>query len=177
MAALRRRLAAAPGPGAVSEEELDLARALRRLKGALSTALGAVSACSGCARGHPLPHGRWNGGHCCGTRTESVFNDAEVAALRLSGTTPARLALPPASDHAGCAFRGPEGCSLQVEDRPAICVQYLCRELEAELRARGDLPALKALRAELRAVAERFARLRAEARAVQEDREGDELIS
>jgi hypothetical protein len=161
VAAVRRRLAAAPGPGAVGAEQLERARAIRRLKQALSAAFGAAPSCSGCARGHPLPHGRWNGGHCCGGQTELVFNDVEVEALRLSGTSPARLVLPRPSDHAGCAFRGPDGCSLDVADRPGICVQYICRELEAELRGRGDFTVIKALRAELRAALERFARQRA----------------
>jgi hypothetical protein len=156
VAALRRRLAAAPSAGAVGAEAVELAGSIRRLKEALSAAFETVASCSGCARGHPLPHGRWNGGHCCGGRTESVFSDAEVAALRLSGTTPSRLTLPPASELAGCAFRGPEGCSLEVADRPALCVQYICRELEAELRERGDLAAIKAIRAELRVAIERF---------------------
>jgi hypothetical protein len=158
-AALRRRLVAAPGPGSAGAEEVEAARAIRRLKGELSAAFSAASSCGGCARGHPLPHGRWSGGHCCGGRTEEVFAGAEVAVLRLSGTTPERLVLPPASEHAGCAFRGPGGCSLDPRDRPAICVQYVCRELEAELRGRGELAAIKALRAELRAAIERFTRL------------------
>jgi hypothetical protein len=159
-AALRRRLAAAPGPGVASAEEVEAALALRRLKVELSAAFGAPSSCRGCARGHPLPHGRWSGGHCCSGRTAEIFSDAEVAALRLSGTTPARLTLPPPSDHAGCAFRGPEGCSLEPGDRPALCAQYVCRDLEAELRERGDLGAIKALRAALRATVERIGRLR-----------------
>src|SRR4051812_2194735 len=88
VAALRRRLAAAPSASAVGAEEVELAGSIKRLKVALSAAFGAVASCSGCARGHPLPHGRWNGGHCCGGRTDGVFSDVEVAALRLSGTTP-----------------------------------------------------------------------------------------
>jgi hypothetical protein len=158
-AALRRRLAAAPGPGIASAEEVEAALAIRRLKVALAAAFGAPSSCGGCARGHPLPHGRWNGGHCCSGRTEEIFTDAEVAALRLAGTTPARLTLPPPSDHAGCAFRGPDGCSLDPGDRPALCAAYVCRDLEAELRDRGAHGAIKALRAELRAAVERFGRL------------------
>lgn len=101
-----------------------------------------------------MPHGRWSGGHCCGGRTEEIFTDAELSALRLSGTTPARLTLPPPSDHAGCAFRGPERCSLEPEDRPVICAAYICRDLEAELRGRGVFGPIKALRAELRAAFE-----------------------
>lgn len=155
-AALRRRLAAAPGAGAASAEAVEAALAIRRLKVELAAAFGAPSSCGGCARGHPLPHGRWSGGHCCGGRTEELFTDAELSALRLSGTTPARLTLPPPSDHAGCAFRGPEGCSLEPGDRPALCAAYVCRDLEAELRERGAFGPIKALRAELRAAVERF---------------------
>jgi hypothetical protein len=157
---------AAPYPGAlarardVGADEVQAAAELLRLRRTLSAALSDVASCGGCAEGHPLPHGRWNGGHCCGCQTVQVFTDDEVAALRLSGTTPARLA-PPVSDHAGCVFRGPEGCSLDVADRPNLCVRFVCRELEGELGARGDLPRIKALAAELGATFKRFSRLRA----------------
>ena len=161
VASLRRRLAGAPGPDEVSAEEIALAMEMRRLREELSLALAGVTSCGGCAHGHPLPHGRWRGGHCCGTRTALVYTDDEVAALRLSGTTPARL-IPPQGDHAGCAFRGPEGCSLEVADRPGICVRFVCMELEGELRERGDLRAIKALGAALARAFERFRALRAE---------------
>jgi hypothetical protein len=157
---VRRRLAAAPGPREASEEEMAVAADLRRLRLALVEALAGVTSCGGCARGHPLPHGRWSGGHCCGTRTELVFTDDEVGALRLSGTTPARL-VAPAGDQAGCAFRGPTGCSLAVSDRPNICVRFICRELDEELRERGDVRAVKAIAAELGKAFERWRRLRA----------------
>jgi hypothetical protein len=161
VAALRRRLAAMPGPGEASEEEVEIAIELRRLREELSAALAGVTSCGGCAKGHPLPHGRWDGGHCCGCRTDQVFTDDEVAALRLSGTTAGRLAPPPpGSDHAGCAFRGPAGCSLAARDRPSICVRYLCRELEGELRRRGDLARIKRIAAALGKAAERFRRAR-----------------
>jgi hypothetical protein len=160
IASVRRRLAAAPP--VAGAEEAEAALELRRLREALAASFSSVDACGGCARGHPLPHGRWRGGHCCGTRTELVFTDDEVAALRLAGTTPARLVPPsPVVDHAGCAFRGPEGCSLAPADRPSICVRFICRELEDELRARGDLRAVKAIAAALGRTFERFRRLRA----------------
>jgi hypothetical protein len=165
--ALRRRFAEAEGPAEATPDEVAAAAELRRLRVELSAALAGVSSCSGCAAGHPLPHGRWRGGHCCGCRTEQVFTDDEVAALRLSGTTPGRLS-PPISDHAGCAFRGPEGCSLDVADRPSLCVRYVCRELEDELRERGDLAAIKALSTAIARTLERFSRLRAERRAAAE---------
>ena len=98
--AVRRRLVAQPAASQVSEEQIALAGELRRLREELSAALGGVASCSGCARGHSLPHGRWNGGQCCGGSTENIFTDDELGALRLSGTTPARLA-PPHADHSG----------------------------------------------------------------------------
>jgi hypothetical protein len=158
--AVRRRLAVQPAPNAASDEELTLARDLLRLRKELTHALGAVSACSGCARGHSLPHGRWNGGQCCGGRTEEIFTDDELGALRLSGTTPARLD-PPRSDHAGCAFRGPTGCSLDVADRPNLCVRYICRELEAELLEHGTLTNVKKVARELGRTFDQFSRVRA----------------
>ncbi len=154
VAALRRRFAAATSaPGAF---ELQLAADLRRRREQLQSAFAGVRSCSHCARGHPLPHGRYPGGHCCGAGTTVVFTDDEVAALRLSGTTPGRL-VAPTGDHAGCAFRGARGCTLTFVDRPNICVRYICLELERELRARGDLRAIRTLCIGL---AEGFDRLR-----------------
>ncbi len=160
VAELRRRFAAAPGPAVASAGEVEAARELASLRARMIAALGLVDACAGCARGHPLPHGRWDGGHCCGGTAAGVFGDDEVAALRLSGTTPASL-VAPRGDHAGCSFRGPTGCSLDPAHRPNLCVRYLCRELEAELRARGDLPAIKAIGASMSAELARFSRARA----------------
>jgi hypothetical protein len=158
--AVRRRLVAQPAAAEVTDEELALALDLRRLREELSAALAGVSACGTCARGHALPHGRWNGGQCCGGHTEGVFTDNELASLRLSGTTPGRLA-PPRSEHAGCAFRGPAGCSLEVADRPNLCVRYVCRELEGELRERGSIGTVKAIARQLGQTFDRFARVKA----------------
>lgn len=157
--AVRRRLVEQPAASQASHEELALARELLRLRAELTAAVGAVHACSGCARGRSLPHGRWNGGHCCGGRTEDIFTNDELAALRLSGTTPSRLG-PPRSDHSGCAFRGPEGCSLDVADRPNLCVRFICRELEAELAPRDTFPGVKVLARELGETFARFSRAR-----------------
>ena len=158
---MRRRLVAQHTSKA-SDEELTLARELHRLRGELMEALGDVQACAGCARGRSLPHGRWSGGHCCGGRTEDLFTDDELAALRLTGTTVTRLT-PPRSDHAGCAFRGPDGCSLEVADRPNLCVRFLCRELEGELSRRGDLADVKKIARDLGDAFARFSRARARA--------------
>jgi hypothetical protein len=160
LALLRRRLVAAPGAGDAPPAETEAALELRRLRVELSEALGTVSSCTRCAHRHPLPAGRWSGGHCCSGPTTGVFTDDEVAALRLSGTTPRSLT-PPISDHAGCVFRGPTGCSIAPADRPNICVRYLCHDLTAELRERGDLARIRALAADIKRTFDRFVALRA----------------
>ena len=152
------QMPAADDPGA-SPEEAQLASELRRLREELSRALGEVQSCRGCARGHPLPFGRWTGGHCCGGRTENLFTEHEVAALKLGGTTPAQLT-PPRSDHCGCTFRGPTGCTLQPGDRPNVCVRYFCAELTEELRGRGDFADLRALCTKLDQTFDRFVAVR-----------------
>lgn len=159
LARLRRRLADADGPDEAGLAELEAARELRDLRAKMLEAIGPVASCARCAKGHPEPHGHWAGGHCCGTKTENVFGDDEVASLALTGTTQARLRAPD-GDFAGCSFRGPTGCSLDVADRPSLCVRYLCRELEAELRDRGDLPEIKAIAREMVRAFERFSRAR-----------------
>jgi hypothetical protein len=163
VAALRRRFAEQPGRAQVSEEEVAAADELRALRAQLSAAIGAVASCRSCARGHPLPHGRWEGGHCCGAETVDLFNDDEVAALRLAGTKAGRLRLPVLPDrvHAGCSFRGPRGCGLAAVDRPNLCVRYLCPDLTRELHARGDLAEIEALGTRMEAVYLRFIKARA----------------
>lgn len=157
---VRRRLVAQPSPSDASAEQVSLAEELARLRAEVTKAVGHVRSCSGCARGRPLPEGRWSGGQCCSGRTEDVFTDDELAALRLAGTSPARLATPPPSDHAGCAFRGERGCSLDVADRPNLCVRYICRELEGELSPRWT--SVRPLARELGETFARFVKLRAE---------------
>jgi len=99
--------------------------------------LGRLNSCSACAQGHAPPQGRWAGGRCCGARTLGLFSQDEVAALWLAGIRPRDLR-PPLTEHAGCAFRGSEGCSLEPRQRPTICVRYLCVEVREEVRQRGD---------------------------------------
>lgn len=156
---VRRRLVASPGPDVAGAEQLALALELRALREQLIDALGAVEGCSRCAVGHPLPYGRWAGGHCCGGRTATLFTNDEIAALKLSGTTPERL-IAPDSDVAGCAFRGPDGCSLAARDRPNLCTRYLCRDLEREIRERGDLSGIAGLGDKIKVAFERFVALR-----------------
>jgi hypothetical protein len=88
-----------------------------------------------------------------------LFTPDEITALAIAGT-PAPSMRAPTSDHAGCAFRGPEGCTLDPRDRPNLCVRYVCRKLEAELRARGDWAAIRALGNRLGAAFARFERIR-----------------
>jgi hypothetical protein len=158
---LRERLAAEPNRGEVPQEEALASAELLRLRRELKAAIGEVVSCRTCAVGHPPPHGHFAGGHCCGLVTEDAWNDDEIAALRQSGTRAQDLRLPK-GDHAGCAFRGPTGCSLTVEHQPNLCVRYLCPDLFREVYARGDGPRIAALCDELEAVYLRFIALRAQ---------------
>lgn len=135
-AALRGRLRrAARG---LDDDELALARRMRELRVEISASLGQVQACGGCCEAMPDP-GR--GGHCCGSRTEDVFVEDEVAALAAAGTRGRHLRAPE-DPLPGCAFRGSLGCSLEAAHRPNVCIRYLCGELRAELAGRGDLVAI-----------------------------------
>jgi hypothetical protein len=153
---LRRRLLAQPALGAVSDEEARIALNLCRLREQLSAAFGAPQACGVCAR----PASRdWAGGDCCTARSERLFTDDELGALRLSGTTPARLQ-PANADRDGCPFCGKDGCSLAPADRPNVCVRYLCRAVDAELRRRGDRGQIAELQTELQRAFDRFVAVR-----------------
>jgi hypothetical protein len=154
-----QRLAAEPDAKAVGAEEAAAARELRALREEMSRAIGEVRSCRTCAVGHPPPHGHFAGGHCCGLRTEDAWNGDEVAALRQAGTLSKHLRMPH-GDHAGCAFRGPTGCSLEVPNRPNLCLRYVCPELARELAARGALDHIEALGARMEAAYMRFITLR-----------------
>jgi hypothetical protein len=161
LARLRSMFRQLPGPEQAEAELVALAQRLASLRERMIEALGTVASCGRCATGHPLPFGRWDGGHCCGGRTEQLFTEDEVAAMKLVGVS--MRALPtPDSDQAGCAFRGPTGCSLGASQRPNLCVRYLCRDLEREVRLRGDKPELDAIANELALTFERFVARRRE---------------
>ncbi len=136
LSALRARFRALPSRREASPERVASAERLRQLRIEMAKATAAPDACRGCAQGHPEPAGHWAGGHCCSGRTLDVWTQSECAALKLAGTDAASLE-PPRSDHAGCAFRGPRGCSLDAHDRPSICLRYVCLELRAELKKAG----------------------------------------
>jgi len=156
--AVRKRLRVASRTAA-PDDVVALARELRELKPQVLAAFAGVSACAGCGSGRSLPHGRWDGGFCCGGQTEGVFDDDETAALALSGTKPRDLR-GPEGDHAGCAFRGPTGCSLDARDRPSLCVRFVCRELEGELRTSGEWTRVRALTRRLETTFTRFVKAR-----------------
>ncbi len=151
-ARLREELAAE-----VTDEERALARTVLARKLAVSEQLRAVSSCRSCATGAPWPRGHYDGGDCCSGVTADLFDDNELAALAHAGTHPHHLSPPRRRDgHAGCAFRGPHGCTLDVAHRPGRCVHYLCDTLRRELHSRGQLDVIEARLAELNQDMQRF---------------------
>ena len=168
---LRKRLDTLPKPSEVAPELLAMARRMAELRERLTVAIGDVQSCSTCALKHPEPFGHWAGGHCCGGDPAKIFEEDELAALKLSGTTAADFQ-PPNSDLAGCVFRGPNACSLKRQHRPTLCVHYTCRSLEHEVRERGDLKKIRVIQKELSETFANFSALRssldAEARYAEE---------
>jgi hypothetical protein len=142
---LRRRLTAA-GVAArdATPRERAVAGELRALRAELHRAQQGLSSCGSCASGCVAPAGRWDGGFCCSGETANIFDDDEVAALALGGTT-ARDLVPPRDDHAGCAFRGATGCTLAPVDRPNLCLIYLCRDARREAHQRRALDEVQRL--------------------------------
>ena len=165
---LRERLVGHDLPGDVGLAEWRLAMQMRHLRLELGVRFGKVESCGCCAE--RAGAGAWPGGHCCSGRTEELFTDDELAALRLSGTTPRQL-IPAHGSHRGCSFRSVRGCSLASSYRPCLCVTYACRDLERELRQRSDGPQITALREELRRTFERFVQARRERRDTESFRE------
>jgi hypothetical protein len=155
--AARLRAEAAARP---DDDERELARRMRALKDELAAAVAAPGCCTGCAAGRPWPGGAHAGGHCCSGDTATIFSDDDVAALAQAGTRPRHLVLP-ASEAAGCAFRGATGCSLAPADRSGLCHSFLCDDLRAELHRAGRLDSVEALVAALDDAKVRFAALRA----------------
>ncbi len=151
---LRRRLRAelASDP---DDDERVLASAILDQKCVVSSMLRAVASCSSCASGHALPNGRYDGGDCCAGVTATLFDETELAALAHAGTRPHHL-VAPRTDHAGCAFRGSVGCTLELPHRPARCVHYVCTTLRREIHDRGALDALEGALAELDRRVQRF---------------------
>ncbi len=158
---LRSERAAKVGP-----EERALALEVRALKERASAALADTTSCHTCATGKRWPRGAHAGGDCCSGVTADLFDDDEVGALAAAGTKPRDLRAP-RGDHAGCAFRGELGCTLEAADRPMRCVHYTCMILRRELKANSALAATDAILVQLKGrmaelVALRKARLEAE---------------
>jgi len=150
LTALRGRLRDELGRDADEDERARPLRVLA-LKRAVSDALRGVSSCRSCATRLPPPQGSYAGGACCGGVTAELFDDRELSALALAGTRPSDLRPPAGNDlHAGCAFRGPRGCTLDVAHRPARCVLYVCSTLMRELHDAGQLDEVDRMLAELR---------------------------
>jgi hypothetical protein len=140
----------------IDEEERALAHDVRARKLAVAAELRSIASCSTCATGQASQPG-YDGGACCSGVTADLFDDNELAALTHAGTRPGDLVPPDGADpHAGCAFRGPRGCSLEVTHRPARCVHYLCGTLRRELFQRGQLRAVEARLAELNRAMQQF---------------------
>ncbi|HEX5061966.1 MAG TPA: hypothetical protein VFV99_21505 [Kofleriaceae bacterium] len=151
---LRRRLRAELASD-VDETERALAREVHARKLDVTAELRAVSSCASCATGQPWPVGHYDGGACCSGVTANLFDENELAALVHAGTRTSDLT-PPKDAHAGCAFRGSHGCTLEVEHRPARCVHYVCNTLRRELFDRGQLDAVEGKLAALDHAMQRF---------------------
>lgn len=158
---LRARFRAQPSAREAGRAAVESAARLRELRVEMSAAFEHVDACRSCAKGRPEPHGHWRGGACCGASTLDLFSQPEVASLKLAGISASDLT-PPEGDHAGCAFRGEDGCSLSPEQRPSICVRYVCLELRAEVIEKPEWRRISELGAALRDEARRFESLLSE---------------
>jgi len=140
-------------------EEQVLAREIRDRKLKVSALLAGVTSCSSCATGHPPPVGQFIGGACCAGNTADLFDDNELAMLAHAGTRRADLRAP-RSEHAGCAFRGDRGCTLEAAHRPARCIHFACDTLRRELHAKKQLVTLERDLAELNRSVQRFRTVR-----------------
>jgi hypothetical protein len=181
---LLARFEAQPGPMFADPMVRAVAERIVHLKRALSSAIGEVRACSGCARGCVAPAGNlssgrsgarvlparaseaepragqhFEGGRCCGTSTLEVFTQAEVRAMKLARVAPPSHPAEDGAERAGCAFRGAKGCSLSVEQRPMRCLEYVCHDLRMELEDTERFDRIQALRSELTATFARFEEL------------------
>jgi hypothetical protein len=157
LAKLRARFRAQPNAREAGPLAVESAARLRELRVAMSDAFTNVEACRSCAKGRPEPNGHWAGGSCCGSRTLDLFTQDEVASLKLAGISFSDLE-PPKGEHAGCVFRAETGCTLGPEQRPNICVRYVCLELRAEVREKPEWERISRLGAALR---DEFARFEA----------------
>ena len=171
LASMRLRLLAEARPGDVGLRERELAEELRGMREDMRALVASVRSCCVCAKGFPLPNGRWDGGYCCGGTTENVFSQVELASLRASGTEPSDFRMRE-HEHAGCLFRGPRGCELPAAHRPNLCVRYACRMLRDEFVVRGISEEVKHLASKIHLAFHEFEGLRAR----RLERERDEVM-
>jgi len=160
IACIRLRLTAEISAGEYGSRELQLATDLRAMRERMLPLISPVEACRTCAKGFPLPNGRWDGGYCCGGTTENVFSQSELAALGAAGTQPKDLTVRQ-FHQAGCVFRGPTGCALPPAHRPNLCVRYACRILNEEYEKRGVSTDVKNLASQIQRAFNEFDTLRA----------------
>jgi hypothetical protein len=143
--AARARLDGVPGRAALEAE----ARRLAALRERIVEVMGSPTSCAGCAAKLPGAVPGWPGGHCCSGDIAKVTTNAELVPLVLAGRRLDRART--AREHHGCVFREAGGCTLSAADRPSVCVRYVCRDLSAELAARGVIREIVALTDELAA--------------------------
>lgn len=136
----------------IGDDERALAQDVRIKKLAVVAALSSVTSCAKCDHGDP-----YKGGACCGGVTADLFDERELALLVHAGTTAGDLTPPRGGDpHAGCAFRGPTGCTQGLAHRPGRCIHYMCDIIKRELHGRGELVAIEGLLRGLNASVQRY---------------------
>jgi hypothetical protein len=64
---------------------------------------------------------------CC-TRVHYLFSEKDLIFLRLSGRSPRWRR--DVFRKKGCWFLGEDGCTLDPEERPFICLRHICSRLE-----------------------------------------------
>lgn len=117
-----------------AKRAVELVEAKRRQ----AAATGAPDCCRACERkisGDAAAP--FLGGVCCGGPTDDLFSGGELVLLSLAGRKLSRA--PALTVQRGCAYRGVTGCVLTPEDRPVLCLEYMCSELRAELAGKGTL--------------------------------------
>ncbi len=156
---LLARYEAQPGTAFADPMLRAMAERIVHLKRALADALGEVRACAECARGCARPSGFFEGGRCCGTSTLEVFTQAEVRAIKMAGVPAPSEPAEDGDAHAGCIFRGAQGCSISTDARPSRCLVYVCHDLRIELEDTERYERIQALRRELNDTFARFEEL------------------
>jgi hypothetical protein len=142
---IRRRIAQVdPHKRRGLKEKAERLAAIRERLGGL---VGAPACCQTCEAHLPDGLPGFSGGVCCGGSIDGITPEEELIALCLAGTRLDRRRV--TGLNGGCLFRSVTGCTLAFRERPGVCLCYFCRELCAELHARGVLSEVLALADEL----------------------------